>query len=258
MRKGKLGLVAACVLALAAVPAHATLLTIDQVIYQDGTGVTPGLLSGTLDVVSISGSTITIDMRNTSPDAAFAPGTNPGLMLLTGFGFQLPSSRDIIQSGSSVNVGAGSVAVNFGGHVTPDISDQWLAANSVIDGYGLAGVLSVNAIVSSVNNGGKDFNFSGSGSIGGPGFGAISASESNFGASQPGVKDTIRFVLNLNGTAPSFADLEAGNVVLAFGSSESVYTPIPEPSTYALYGLGIVMLVGSGWWRKRQSASSRS
>src|SRR5262245_50887115 len=141
---------AVAVLVFGASSAQATLVTVDQIIYQGsggGTTVNPSLLSGTLDITA-SGSTLTILMKNTSPDGAFVGGGSPALMLLTGFGLQLPGV-DI--TGGTVTVNGGSTALNFdSGQSTTNISNQWLYANSAIDGYnGISGVLPVDSVGSS-------------------------------------------------------------------------------------------------------------
>jgi hypothetical protein len=97
-----------------------------------------------------------------------------------------------------------------------------------------------------VNNGqGTRFIGSPPKNIGGPDFGALSALETEFGSSQAGVQDTVKFVLTLSGTAPSVATIDAGNVVLAFGSP----TNVPDGGT-TLTLLGSA-LVGLGLLRRR-------
>jgi hypothetical protein len=187
--------------------------------------------------VSASGNTLTILITNTSPDAAFVGGIAPGTMLLTGFGIQL-SGLDILSGTVSVN--GGSTALNFdGGQSITDISNQWMYANQSIDGYSsILGALTVDTVTTSITNGlGTRFAAPPPGNIDGPGYGAISAFETEFDASTPGVRDSIVFTLNLDGAA-SVAAIDAGNVVLAFGSP----TLIPEPGTGLLLGMGLVGL----------------
>jgi len=215
--------------------AQAVPIGVDQIIYEEalGTVVDEGLLSGTIDIVS-AGNTLTITLTNTSPDAAFLGGGAPATMLLTGFGIEI-GGVDIVSG--TVSVAGGSTALNFGGQGTPDISNQWLYANAAIDGYnGIPGVLPVDAVTSSVSNGGGT-RFAGPPpvTIDGPDFGALSAFETEFGASTAGVQDTISLVLTLDGAAPSEASIDAGNVVLAFGSPDLL---VPEP------GAGLLLLVG--------------
>ncbi len=246
-------------------PAAATPVTVDQIIYQNGTGVNPALISGTIDITVSGLQQLTIDIKNTSANNAFTDSTHPALMLLTGFGIQLPAGSGIITAGSTVSVASGSTAVNFDvGQNATNISNQWLYANSSIDGYNLAGALAVNAITSSVNNGaGTRFAGPPPNNINGPGYGAISANETQFGHSTPGVKDTIELVLNLAGPAPTVAQIDAGNVVLAFGSPDTVggggggSTQVPEPGTVMLLGSALLGVAGLSttrarrWWHKK-------
>lgn len=236
------------VLLLVPTSALATLVHIDQVIYQSGTGQTPSLMTGTLDITAggVSGANyLTIVMTNTSANLAFTDATAPASMLLTGFGLQLPGV-DILSG--TVTVGAGEVAVNFDvGQSSTNISNQYMYANKVIAGYGMTGVLAVDSIVTSVNNG-QGTRFTPGilpTTIGGPGYGAISANETQFGHSQPAVLDSITFVLRLNGNAPTVAAIDAGNVVLAFGSPNRV----SEPGSLALFGAAAA---GLGWMRRRK------
>src|SRR6266478_3516177 len=95
---------------LLAAEAKATFVTVDQVIYENGSAPSPGLLSGTVDVTITGSQQITILLRNTTPDAAFADGSQPGSMILSGLGLQLPGVNII---GGSVMVNSGSTAMNF-------------------------------------------------------------------------------------------------------------------------------------------------
>jgi VPDSG-CTERM motif len=214
---------------LAVGSAKATLVQVDQVIFQNVAGINSSLLTGTVDYTP-SGNTATILLRNTSPDAAFTNSSFPAAMLLTGFGFQL--GPDI--TGGTATVNAGSTAVNF---VGTDISNQWGYANGPFNGYNLPGVLPINTGLSSIQSVGPLRLDGSSTNINGPNFGAISADETQFGASQEGVRDTIRFVLNLTGPAPTIAQFNAGNIVLAFGSPDTV----PDSgSTVALLGFTLI------------------
>jgi hypothetical protein len=234
----------AVVMLLGAASVQAGFLTVDQYIYQSGTGVNPGLLSGAIFYES-DGDTITILLTNTSPDAAFV-GSPPSNMLLTGFGIQLPGVNIVSLGSGTVTVPGTSTALNFDpGQSTTDITNQWAYANQSIAGYNLTGALAVDTVVTSVNNG-QSYNISTGAKppgIDGPDYGALSANETEFGNSQPGVQNAIQFVLNLNGTAPSAADVDAGNVVLAFGSPNAV----PDGGStamllgFALAGLAVLV-----------------
>ena len=224
----------------------ASLLNIDQIIFQNGTGQDPLLMSGTLDAtLNAAGTQLTLVLTNTSANGAFTDSTAPASMLLTHVGFQLPTiptNIDILSGSATVT--AGSTALNFGGHNTTNISDEWGFANQSFNGFSLG--LPINTGLSSVQNGQLTL-FSGSGSINGPGFGALSANETQFGSSQPGVQNSITFVLNLSG-AVTLAALNAGNVVLGFGSPNTAggVPGVPDGgSTVALLGftlLGVEIL----------------
>jgi hypothetical protein len=222
--------------------ARADSLTIDQIIYQSGSGQDTSLMSGTLEV-TLAGNVLTVTMTNTSADGAFTDATAPASMLLTGFGIQLPGSITI--SSGSVAPASGSSNVNFdAGQSATDISNQYVYANSSIDGYNLPGVFTVDTVVSSVANGGAT-RFAGPPpvSIDGPDYGALSSLETQYGNSTPAVNDSIVFTLTLSedpaNDAAFLAALEAGNVVLAFGSPTAV---VPEPSTLLLAGSALTWL----------------
>ena len=232
---------------LGAGSAEALSLTVDGIIYESaaGTTVNPALLSGTIDVTS-AGNTLTILLTNTSPDGAFVGGGAPSTMLLSGFGLQLAGVN--IVSGT-VEVNAGSTGVNFGSQSTTVLGNQWLYANGSIDGFSsIVGSPTVDTVVSSVANGsGTRFIGPPPTTIDGPDFGAVSTSETEFGASQEGVRNTVKIVLTLDGPAPSEASIEAGNVVLAFGSP----TLLPEPSAALLLGVGALVGLGAMGLRRR-------
>jgi hypothetical protein len=118
----------------------------------------------------------------------------------------------------------------------------------------LAGVLAVDSVTSSVNNGqGTRFAGPPPPTLDGPDFGALSALETEFGTSQEGVRDTIKFVLNLSGPAPSVATINSGNVVLAFGSPELV-AGVPEAGTLLLLGPGLAIGATVAWRRSLRFA----
>ena len=103
------------VVVLVAASAQATLVNVDQIIYQNSAGVNPALISGMIDV-SQSSSTITILLRNTSANSAFTDPSAPALMLLTGLGFKLPTGIDIV-GGSVALAGTSELTSAFGSGV---------------------------------------------------------------------------------------------------------------------------------------------
>jgi hypothetical protein len=246
MRTMRWGLLLGVMLLLLPVAsAHATSVTVDQYIFQSGTGVNPGLLLGTVDMVA-AGNTLTITLRNTSENGAFTDASAPALMLLTDIGFQMPGA--VIISSGTVTVPAGQTCVNF---TCPpnDISNQWNFANQSADGFNLPGVLPTDTFISSVQNG-QSTPFAPGGIINGPNFGALSADETQFGASQQGVRDSIQIALNLSGPV-TVADIDAGNVILSFGSPTAVSNGVPDGGTTAALLGGA--LVGLGFLRRKFS-----
>ena len=184
-------------LMLAVGPSKAALLTVDQIIFESGTGQNTSSMSGTLDYTA-SGNTATLVLRNTSLDDAFTDSTTPSRMLLTGFGLQLPAV-DIVSG--TVNV-AGSTPLNFDVGQTNDISNQYVYRNGSFDGFNPppSGVnpLTVDTAISSVNNGqATPFATTPATVINGPNYGALSALETQFGSSQAGVRDSVTIGTNL-------------------------------------------------------------
>jgi len=200
---------------------QANSLTVDQIIYQNGSGVNATLFSGSVDAtITGTGSStmLTILLQNTSADGAATDAGSPSLMLLTGIGFQLAG---VTITGGSVSVNTGSTALNFdSGQSTTDIGNQWGYANSNPDGFGDTGVLALNHVVSTMaSSGSTRFEGAPPSSIDGPAYGAVSANETQFGNSLAGVDDTIKIVLDLSGTV-NIGNIN--NVVLSFGSPDSV------------------------------------
>jgi hypothetical protein len=232
--------------------AQATLVTVDQVIYENGgSGVNPGLLSGTVDVTVSGSQQLTILLQNTSPDTSFANGSQPGSMILSGLGLQLGGVNII---SGTVTVNSGSVPVNFDiGQSLTDISNQWGYGNTAAGAFGgVSGVLAVNNTVSSLHAEGPT-RFAGPppSSIDGPAYGAISTAlvgSGKFGLSQAAVMNTIKLVLNLDGAAPSVAAIDAADVVLGFGSpglAAGTTTTVPDGGmTLVLLGMGLAGIAG--------------
>src|SRR5215467_6691061 len=109
MRGIRCGLLLGVLLLLPAAAAHATSVTVDQFIFQNGTGVNPALFAATVDMTA-SGNTLTILLKNTSDNGAFTSAGSPSLMLLSDIGFQMPGGVTI--TGGTVSVNPGSTCVN--------------------------------------------------------------------------------------------------------------------------------------------------
>jgi hypothetical protein len=242
--------IALFILGVSVVPAHAALVGVDQVICD--TTATPGCtgLSGTVDVSATAGGQLQIIVTNTS---ASASGSNA---FLTGIGFQMVANI----SGGTATPSGGSTFFN------PDsanLNDEWAYANPPISSghFSLGGTggitFAVDHVLSALQ---ADGNTTLSGTnippanIDGPPFGII-CNSCTVGGGQAYVQNQITFLLNVGGLAAAQAaatSIAGGNVVLAFASPVGGTNVIPEPSTYALYALGISMLLMSGWWQKRR------
>lgn len=244
--------VALFILGVSVVPAHAALVGVDQVICD--TTLTPGCtgLSGTVDVTATAGGQLQIILTNTT---AVAP--NGSNIFLTGVGFQMAAT-----------IGTGTAAATAGStYFNPDsvnLASQWGSANPPISSghFSLGGTggitFAVDHVLSSLQADAKTtltgvaIGGGGGANIDGPDYGAICPSCTT---AQPNVNNSITFLLNVGGLAAAQAaviSITNGNVVLAFSSPVGGTNVIPEPSTYALYALGISMLLMSGWWQKRR------
>lgn len=220
-------------LLLAGASASATLVNVNEIIYQTGSGVNAGLYSGTVDVTGFGTTTLTIKVANTSPDSAVTDSSSTAQMLLTGIGFV--SSQSI--SGASGAITSGSSALNFGSGAT--INNQWAYANSSsIDGFGALGT-GVNHVLTTVDHqiGLVDFD-GGSENVDGPAYGMVSKNETQFGSSLAGVQNSITFTVNFNNAVNSS---DFTGVVLAFGSPNAV---VPEAGT-VLAGMLLLLPMGA-------------
>jgi hypothetical protein len=230
----RMGLMAILMLALA-LPriAAADPLTVNEIIFQSGSGVNSSLYAGTVDVTGYGSSTLTFVVRNTSANGAVTDPNSTAQMLLTGIGWL--SSQGIGSVAGSIT--AGSSALNFGSGAT--INNQWAYANSTqIDGFGALGT-GVNHVLTTVDHqvGLVDFD-GGSETVDGPAYGMVSASETQFGTSLAGVNDSITFSVTF-GSVVNKGDLS--DLVLAFGSPNSAATP-DGGATVALLGIAFLGL----------------
>lgn len=232
-------------------PAKAILVTIDEIIFQDG-GVNSSVLAGTADF-TLSSSTLTIVLTNTSTGAT---GGGASTNLLGGIGFNLPGGVTISNTGATnaVALTGGSSAINF---VAPISDTEWGAGNGALSAINSLTLLGdVNASASTLQ---AQINFDLAGNlkptanVDGPSFGLLSSSVSDATAGGlEAVKDSVTLTLLLDGTVPGtlLSDIDGGHVVLSFGSPDTSRTSVPEPSSFFLMGFGLVS-VGLAAGKKR-------
>jgi hypothetical protein len=234
-------------------PAKATLVTIDEIIFQGGGGVNPAAFSATANL-TLSDSTLTIVLTNTSAAAGGAAGQN----LLSDIGFTLPTGVTIANTAATNAValtgapsgptGTGSIAIGAGfGDTT------WGAANAGSNGVQSENNITVggdvNTVVGTISNQvGGGFDLAGNaippGNVDGPDFGILSnalpSSTCNSGLQCE--QNSLTFTLALAGTVPAnlIALIDAGYVVVSFGSPNA--SVIPEPSSLLLAGTALLGL----------------
>lgn len=221
-------------------------MPIDGIIFQ-GPG-DPSQLSGTVNMSYVSNSsTLTIVLSNTS---GLFSSTNAASNLLSGVGFVLPSTMSI---GGGTASAAGATMINCRG-CSSDVSPAWGYDNNppnsgpfidpTINSHKVTTVIST--VQSSVTN-----DFSGSAPVKGPSYGILSSKlPTSAAGGQTAFQDFLTFNVTLNGTYSGdlLRYIANNNVVLAFGSPTAA---VPEPSSLALFGLG---LLGMGFVSRRRKA----
>ena len=255
--------VTAGVLALAGASgaATATAITVDEIIFANATVTAPANLSGTVNM-TVSGDVLTITVTNTS-----IAGASPEVsdMLLTGIGFNLGQGMDIV--GGSAAIAALSGPVNFTDSLSGDISGEWGFRNEGTAGpfYNpLITTSMVNTVVATLQAA-TDTKFSNTpiknpAVLSGPDFGLLSTGNSAGGLAA--VKDSAVFTLTLNSNnlGSLLTNIEAGDVVLSFGSPNptSFHTTIvPEPATLLVFAFGLFGLAAVLRWRRGREAAQR-
>lgn len=220
---------------------NATLLTIDEIIFQDN-GTNVSLLSGTADA-SFAGGVLTIVLINTSTGVASPDSASN---LLTGIGFNLPSGVTIDPVASFIAITSGSSAINFSGSLGQDtwgIDNGPLTSGPFQNTDIITGT--VNTTVTTLQAS-IDFDFNGliqpsAANVDGPSFGLLSgAVDVSTAGGLEAIQDSVTIYLVLDGLADStIVDfINNRDVVLSFGSP----TPIPEPSTMLLLVSGLLGL----------------
>lgn len=211
--------------------ASAVSITVDQIVAPGD--VDASQLSGTVNM-SLSGSVLTINLKNTSADAA---GSGAGI-LLTGIGFNLPTGVTIGSGSASM---LGSTAIGFVMPAGGNVSSEWGYDNQPLNSGALL-TYDVNTAVSSMESQTTTPFAAGSvakpDNLGGPDFGLLSANEMDgLGDGVEGILDSLTITLNLAGTISGdlLAFIERGMVALTFGSPGSA-TVADGGSTLMLLG----------------------
>ena len=224
--------------------AGASPVTVDEIVYQSGTGLVPSSLSGVVNM-TLSGNVLTVDLQNTS---ALMPNlTAGGLGELAGIAFNLPTG---------VGISVGSAAPAFGssilgnGGTLSDMNAQWgyaRASSGSLSGGAFAFFnLSYNAAGSTLTSD-TTASFAGGNpnQVDGLNYGAVSTAQSaGTVPGHPYVVDTLELTFNLTGTIPSdlITEIDSSNVGLMFGSPDTgPGTNVPDGGgTMALLGFAMI------------------
>lgn len=209
---------------------------------------------------TISGTTLTIDLQNTSPTANLEAPTNT----LSGLSFLLngldPALTPISAISPNTIVNSSSCTANPCTGTNVNVGGEWGYQSGFTGGteaVGSAGYITTGLPMGLGNFNG--LNLQNPVSLDGIEFGIISATHGPFDgglATQALIDDTVDLTL----TIPSgITESQIGSVSFLYGTAPDATvpgtpsTPVPEPATFALLG-GALLSFGALWrWRRQNS-----
>jgi hypothetical protein len=196
------------------------------------------------------GGTLQIILKNTTAAPYGGAGVDgDGNMVLSSINFDL-GDVDILD-GTVALAGSSSVVKKSGAswdpQATPNLNEQYGFSNS---GIGNTPSLFANALhsVTAHSNGGTNVtNFEGTGNRTGLDYGLVAPGSSAFGTNEF-ILDCVEIRLALSSPLSDLSFLANGSYV-EFGS-DFLYTPVPEPGTWAMAALAITAIVARRWRRR--------
>ncbi len=216
-------------------------IAIDEIIFQPD-GFDPTVLSGTADF-SYSGNVLTIIITNTSS----ATGVNGAVNLMTGIGFNLPSSLSINTIGiHDLSIPSGSIYLDKQPpeNLLEPLEDKW-GYDEVDTGpfYEIPVAGTVNTAATTLQAAiDRDFRnvLAPPANVNGPSLGLLSSLVNpSIQGGQDAIQDSIRIDMVLTGSYSGdlLQYIQDGHVVASFGSPTA--SVIPEPTSLLLFGTGL-------------------
>jgi hypothetical protein len=235
--------------------AQGTMIGVDQILIEQND---PGDLTNPYSTLkakvgmTISGQLLTVTLTDLTPDPTGLPGYNVNAgWALTAVGFQLPSGVTIDSSGAH----SVSAVSYFPSGSTAVTTQDWGYANTAKGAFSpvtTPGVLAINAAIATLAGDVTNNLANGGGNtVGGVDYGVINTEGVAPAGKQPYIEDLVTVSVQLLGTVPTglLSQIDAGNVVVAYGSANAV---IPEPATFAIWSAFGVAGIGLHQWRRRR------
>ena len=241
-------------------------LTIDQVLIEDDPGRDYSKLKPEMTMSYDDTDFSVLTLRVTNATTESTGGTDAG-NVLTGVALDLPEPLDILASGSTIVLTAGSSVVT-GDQMASTATlndDRWGFINSREGHFDTVGNLLLVDTVISTNQ--SDVNKTGGSTFAGNVPANVLLDQTDWGLlssvlTAQGTKDfvnnSLTFTLKLNSTfASTILDtIDAGPVSVEFGSPAKIRSDggaaIPEPSTLIVWSLLGALGFTVQWWRRRR------